>query len=253
MAKLTLEEKERRKEERRQKKWNEAHMMVNGIDHKLCTYCDGWFPSTEEYFYKNKANSIDGLQPYCKECNKNKVMLWEKENPEKLKINRKRTNENRKEKLYEYGRISQERGAKRDWRRRNKGKLKEYYIYRKQHKEHEITSSEWNVCKEYFSNECAYCGLSLEEHERKYNQDLHKEHVNHNGSNKLDNCVPSCKICNSSKKDSEFLEWYNEDNPNFNVNKLNRIIKWIDGDYQLYIEPSKPKRKHTKRHKKWFQ
>lgn len=102
------------------------------------------------------------------------------------------------------------------------------------HKTHEITNEEWLLCKEYFNNSCAYCGISYENHKKIYNQDLHKEHVNHVGSNKLDNCVPSCKICNSSKKDKEFLSWYNEDNVVFTKERIDKIHNWLNEDYKKF-------------------
>lgn len=108
------------------------------------------------------------------------------------------------------------------------------------HKTHEISNSEWLNCKRYFNNSCAYCGLHEDEHFIIYagqpkKTDLHKEHVDHTGSNKLDNCVPSCQVCNSSKWAFELEEWYNEENPKFDMKRLNRIHKWLDDDYKLYI------------------
>ena len=34
---------------------------------KICRRCDKEYPSTSEYFYKNKQCK-DGLHPYCKNC-----------------------------------------------------------------------------------------------------------------------------------------------------------------------------------------
>lgn len=92
------------------------------------------------------------------------------------------------------------------------------------------------MCKQYFNYECAYCGLPLEEHYIIYAGnlilgDFHKEHVDHFGSNDLSNCVPACKSCNSSKHDFEFNKWYNTDNHKFNIERYNKIIKWLNVDW----------------------
>lgn len=97
-------------------------------------------------------------------------------------------------------------------------------------KNHEISAEEWGICKQYFSNSCAYCGLTEENCLDKYNQVLHKEHVDCNGLNDITNCVPSCKSCNSQKWILSLEEWYNEDNPAFDEERLNRIHKWLSED-----------------------
>jgi len=55
----------------------QKHKVINGVKHKICgkhyvhfSEESPWFPCTEEYFYKDKMNSIDGLNTYCKECAK---------------------------------------------------------------------------------------------------------------------------------------------------------------------------------------
>ena len=120
-------------------------------------------------------------------------------------------------------------------------KVKEHNQYRYQHKKHEISKKEWNSCKQYFNYKCAYCGMTEEDHKKIVNQQLHKEHVNHFGSNGLENCVPSCKTCNSSKHTYELDEWYNEKNPNFTQERLNKIKAWMNNDYKKYVHKQKDK------------
>lgn len=236
MSKLTKEEKERRLAERRKLKYNETHKLINGIDHKLCNKCCEWVECNESNFYKNKSNGVDGFHPYCKKCAINKTLEWEEKNPEKLKINRKRTDENRKEKHKLYRHISKERGYQDWWRRNNSEKLKEYQRKRNKEKKHEINNEEWLSCKAYFEHKCAYCGITEKEHKSIHKQQLHKEHVKHGGSNKLDNCVPACKNCNSQKRDYEFLDWYNTNNPIFNQERIDKINKWLNKDYKLFMK-----------------
>ena len=127
----------------------------------------------------------------------------------------------------------------RNWRINNKEKIKTYYEER-QHKNHKISKIEWEACKEYFNYEYAYCGLPIEEHIIKFKGklkqgDFHKEHVDYDGANDLSNCVPSCKICNSSKHKYTLEEWYNENNSNYTKGRYDKIIKWINEDYKQYI------------------
>jgi len=163
--------------------------------------------------------------------------LWDKEHPEqRRKIARK---QNMKTKSMELRRgwssIRRNDGTFSQWQKENPEKLKQYEEKRKI-KKHEINEEEWENCKRYFDYQCAYCGMSIEEHKNLYGQDFHKEHVDDDGSNKLDNCVPSCKICNSSKWKFDLEEWYNEDKIFYSENRKNKIIKWIMNDYKQYIK-----------------
>jgi hypothetical protein len=201
------------------------------------------FPATTEYFYKNKS-SKDGLDPYCKEDKKRRSRLWETnpDNNEKLRANKVRNNQ--KPNVKRVKKINNER-------RRKEGKFQEYYYnnpskyqgYREErkHKIHEISETEWQCCKDYFLNECAYCGLHISEHFNYYAKnliwtDFHKEHVDDEGSNNLSNCVPSCKSCNCQKWSYSLDEWYNIRNSVFQVLRLDKINKWLYEDYKKYIE-----------------
>jgi len=122
----------------------------------------------------------------------------------------------------------------------------------RQHKNHNITKGEWESCKKYFDYKCAYCGFPIEDHYRIYagklqKIDLHKEHVDHEGSSDLSNCVPSCKTCNDFKHKFELDEWYNKYNINYTKERYDKIIKWITEDYEQYIEEHKPKGKYVRK------
>jgi 5-methylcytosine-specific restriction endonuclease McrA len=116
------------------------------------------------------------------------------------------------------------------------------YTRERSNKNHKITKIEWESCKKYFDNKSAYCGFDDQEHKKLYNQQLHKEHVIHNGENDLSNCVPSCKHCNSQKWEFTLEEWYNEGNPSYTKERYDKIIKWLKEDYKQF--PSKRKNKH---------
>ena len=66
----------------------------------------------------------------------------------------------------------------------------------------ELTEQQWQITKNYFNNECCYCGSK---------EELTKDHIkplNNGGELTMSNVVPCCKSCNSSKKDKEMLSWY---------------------------------------------
>lgn len=240
---LSKQEKERRKLERRQKKWDEAHKIIDGIDHKICNDCDSYFPATGDYFYLNTKNSIDGLYPYCITCAKIQADNWAANNYER-RLELKRNNNKAPQ-----ARINQRENTRRkrangyydEFFKKHPEKLKEYRDRRMSNKEHTISTKEWVACKDYFNNACAYCGLLSEEHlvSRKgkiINMDLHKEHVIDSGANDLSNCIPSCRDCNSSKWKFPFDDWFNVDNPVFTDKRLAKIYTWLDNDYKRFID-----------------
>jgi HNH endonuclease len=234
---LSPEEKQRRKEQRRKDKWNREHKDIKGIDHKLCSECKEWKPSDSDNFYKNKANSIDGLHLCCKKCAVKKSISWNINNPEKVR-KYARESVKRPDRLpyvKEQKRRYIERGKRAEWERNNREKLRQYSEHKRLNGTHIISSEEWIHCKKYFDNACAYCGISEELHKEKHNQNLHKEHVQHDGLNDLSNCVPACKACNSSKRDYRLEEWYNNDKKFYAEWKLNKIIKWIQDDHKNFM------------------
>ena len=90
-----------------------------------------------------------------------------------------------------------------------------------------ISEEEWNNAKEYFKNKegewcCAYCG---EPHEQ-----LEKDHViplSRGGKATYRNIVPSCKKCNVTKNDKEFLIWYLGSTV-YDTERLNKILSYIN-------------------------
>lgn len=213
------------------KKWYKVHKVIDGIDHKLCNYCSEYFPSTLDYFYKNKRNGIDGLHPNCKKCAYYKMRNWIRDNPEGYARLKKRRIEiddpMRLIRSREAAERNRKEGYQKRWRQENRDKLKSYNENRKQNKTHEISKDEWEECLLFFETSCAYCGIHQDEAKNEYGQCLHKEHVYHDGSNKIDNCVPACRSCNSRKWTYEFEYWYQEGLDVFDENRLVKIKQWL--------------------------
>lgn len=192
-------------------------------------------------FYSQNKKKASGekyiyYQPECKECaikrSQNRYnndvesgreysRKWARENKERHKAMKQEWDLNNEEYV---------KGLRSLWRKENTDKLKVYGIERRMNKKHDITDTEWFDCIDYFNGGCAYCGLSESDQYELYNEQFHKEHVFHDGSNYIDNCVPSCKSCNTSKHMSDFSEWYNIGNPSFSQSRYERIVKWMTVD-----------------------
>jgi hypothetical protein len=234
---LSVEEKLRRKEERRLKRWNETHKIIDGIDHKKCNYCHEYKPATTEKFHKAKTS--DGLQGHCKDCCNVKFWIWKEEFPEKYEKQKKdrvsRDDPMRLIRSREAAERNRKEGYQKKWRQDNRNKLKEYN-YNHLHKVHEISKEEWGNCKLYFNSSCAYCGIDEELAREEQGHRLHMEHAINQGANDLSNCIPACRSCNSQKWERDYDEWYTEENPKFDKLKLDKINKWFNGDYLKYKE-----------------
>jgi hypothetical protein len=183
--------------------------------------------------------------PYCIKCNREKSLQNRNENRDRAIQNNKEWKLQNRDRYLDYlsdyhkDNREYESAYMSEWQRNNKDKLKLYAEFREMHKTHEITPEEWENCKNYFNYRCAYCNLAIEEHYIKYKGklrlgDFHKDHVNHKGANDLSNCIPACKICNSSKHQYTIDEWYNLENENFSTERLDKIIKWLDKDFLEY-------------------
>jgi hypothetical protein len=233
---------------RRKNYWNNRK-EEGGIIYKKCSGCNEWFPETTEYFYMcNKSKPERGLTNKCKKCS----IEESKKNYDPIR-HTELTNfyyhndpdYKKRKKSYNY--TEKEKDRQKQWRKENVNKINEYSKQRREHKKHNINPLEWQKCKEYFNNQCAYCGMTEQESKNKFNETLHKEHVEHNGLNNLSNCVPACKSCNSFKHTLTLDEFYNSDNPNYTQEKYNKILQWINYDHKLYIMPEKPKRENKKK------
>lgn len=122
-----------------------------------------------------------------------------------------------------------------NYRKENPQKMKKYAKARL-HRNHKISKTEWESCKEYFNYSCAYCGMLESQHMKRYNnRHLHKEHVDHLGSIFLNNCVTACYRCNSSKRTYDMQTWYRKQDF-FDEKRLGKIIQWINVDCNHYMD-----------------
>lgn len=94
--------------------------------------------------------------------------------------------------------------------------------------ESELTEEEWEFCQRYFNRECAYCGSG---------GTLSKDHLDplkNGGTLTFSNVVPACTSCNSSKKDNNWLSWYQsrEFYDQYKASKISEFIKFATGHFE---------------------
>jgi hypothetical protein len=226
----------------------------NGITERYCNTCGEWKEeNTDNFYLRNKSKPEKGYGSECKICASKRSYEIQLKNPERTTKSKQKYYQNNLDKWYndriEYYKTHDGKEIQKRWYQNNPEKAKENQQYRQKHKMHDITNEQWQACKEYFNNSCAYCGLPIEKHtatrnNKTINMDLHKEHVDDEGSNGLENCVPSCQSCNSSKRQYKLGVWYSPKNKRrggkvFLQERLDKINKWITEDYKQYINITK--------------
>lgn len=223
---------------------------TNEVNSKACSKCSRELPGTPEYFYRNNTTK-DGLRYECKDCHKPKLTTKKEHVPEGYKkcsecdqVLPASTKYFCRKKAGKYGLDSRCKKCDAEYRNKHKDRAKEYHrlnyiqnkevigqrnsewhrknksslIVRKQRRRARqrklpatLTEIQWIEMKAHFNNECAYCGMTEEQHYVEYNEQLHQEHfipLSNGGEYTHNNIIPSCRKCNASKHDGNFFEWY---------------------------------------------
>lgn len=151
------------------------------------------------YRDENKEKRNETCKRYNKE-NKEKVKeqvgKWYQKNKVALAKHYKQYRINNKEKVSE---------GNRRWAKDNKDKCNINTQNRRTRKlllPSTFTLEEWECCKVYFGNSCAYCGKKLP---------LEQEHfipITKGGSYSKQNIICACRSCNASKGNRDFEVWY---------------------------------------------
>lgn len=96
-----------------------------------------------------------------------------------------------------------------------------------------LTYEEWEECKAYFDHKCAYCG-----EDKKLTYD-HFIPFSNGGSFKVDNIIPACSTCNSSKSNKSFEQWF-KSKKFYCADRESRIKKYMKlvNDYEKREEIS---------------
>ncbi len=234
------------RDERNKYNYSLTHKIEDGIEYKQCSKCKNWYPSTTEYFYKNKNNKIEGLHSECKICSiarsTKSIDNRREEYLAYLKNYYQETHDKQIEGFHQHrlDSLEEHREYQKNYQRQNKEYFDNYGKIQRDTHQHIISVQEWLNCKQYFENTCAYCGMPLDQHLHLRKGELIlfdfcKDHADFNGLRDLSNCIPACKSCNSHKWQSSIDEWYIESNPVYDKNKLDKIKSWLERDYLKYI------------------
>lgn len=203
---------------------------------KTCNICNKEKPLSE-FYSQNKQSKKRGSyiyhNPECKECTISKSARWNSENKD-------RQNEiSRNYYKTEKGVKNVKRKAKKQkvyfklYQKENLGKFRVYSQTRRAKKlelSTDYTEEDWLSCLEFFDHSCAYCGMSEEENKELYGKVLEQEHVipvSKGGSYTTDNIIPSCRGCNASKYNKDFIEWYQKQDF-FSEDNRERILFYLN-------------------------
>lgn len=158
---------------------------MDSLSHKRCSKCGEWKDRSE--FYKKKSKK-DGLQNWCKACQRVSYANWEKNN-------RDRYNErcrlwsvlHPKEKSKSRRKHDNLHPEQRQARHRNRA-------VREKNAQGTITSKEWRAVLDKYGHKCLRCGRA--------DVELTMDHVKPlslGGTHTIDNVQPLCRLCNCSK------------------------------------------------------
>lgn len=207
---------------------------------EICKSCK------KEYYQENKEHIIKNTRKY------------REENKEHYQQNRKKYNQENKDKIAKQ--IKEYYEENREWfleyrkqyyvenkeyileqvklyRVDNKERYKKYYQQASQRRRavkmklpNTLTIEEWNNIKLYFNNSCSYCGMTEKEHFKEYGEQLHQEHfvpLSRGGEYTHNNIIPSCRMCNASKSNKSFFEWYPKQKF-YNNKKEEKILTFLN-------------------------
>lgn len=204
--------------------------MTDYTSLKRCSKCGVEYPSTPEYFKRDRRISC-GLCAQCKNCDRvyrqaNKEYIsqkrkrhYQKNREHERETNRRYHDANRAEILERQAKYRKTEAFKQSKRKHQyrpdvyarELERQRAYNARKRTKGEGLTRLEWFRAIEYFNGCCAVCGRQL--------HDLFGEHTvsadhwipfSKGGSSNADNMVPLCHGidgCNNSKKDNMPHRW----------------------------------------------
>ncbi|MBE0573322.1 HNH endonuclease [Candidatus Dojkabacteria bacterium] len=203
---------------------------------KMCPKCNQQLPITPEYF---RVRTNGKPQSYCIQCEEVYKKEWyEKTRPAQLEKRKQNYRDNREKRLAqckerqlrlkkelsayikEYYQNNKERieETNKRWRDANADKVRMYQrTYQRTRKGIKLgidkgkpyTPEEWDLVTSFFGDKCVYCGKKT-----KLTMD-HFIPVTSGGSTTLDNIVPACQKCNSSKSNHEPEKWCSPETYNY--------------------------------------
>lgn len=205
----------------------------------------------DKQYYKDNFKKIKKYkeQHYQKNLIKIKKyqIQWRKENAEEIKKYKAQYRKDNLEKIKEYYKNNAEKikKYKAQWRKENpkygaqwckdnpekRRATQHKRIAREKELPATLTLAQWDICKEYFNNKCAYCGK-----DRKLQQE-HFVALSKGGEYTINNIIPACGYCNNSKHNKDFFGWY----PKYEFysktreKKILKYLQFYEGAQQLKL------------------
>lgn len=182
---------------------------------RVCTRCGIEKPIAD---FPKRGNG--GFYSQCYQCVKEITKQYRINNRDKVIARKRKYHKDHKVEIDAYNKQYYQthkdeiQQRVKDWTKANPEQARENGIigihdrrFRKEGLASDFTRSDWKKCKEYFSEggktRCAYCGKPLE----RATID-HVIPIKSGGTNTVNNIVPSCLKCNSTKFDHPMSEWY---------------------------------------------
>jgi len=166
---------------------------------------------------ENKERVTFNLKRYYqenKEFAKKKAAEYRNDNPERIAQWRTAYYENNKERIIDANKL---------YHRNNRDK---YVIINERRRARQrllpatLTNEQWEKCKTYFNNSCAFCG------EKKPLEQEHFIPVTKDGEYSHNNIIPACKSCNDSKNAKSFFVWYPKFK-HYSKQREQKILKYL--------------------------
>ena len=204
---------------------------------KKCSKCERVYPISNENFYTDKRTK-DGLMCLCKLCHCSVSKTYRDNNQKSIAANKRRYLRENRDKI---------NAMQLKYQQENRDKLKRWHKKylntdngrladkRHKHKRRSLkkgllalyTAEQWAACIKYFNYTCCYCG------EKRELQQDHFIPLSNNGEYTVNNVVPACWSCNSSKRAIDFFKWYPAQRF-YSVQREKRILKYLNyGKYNL--------------------
>lgn len=216
---LEKERKSRQENKERYSEYNRKWYQKNKKHHKKYR---------RKYYEENKEQILKTNKKYRLE-NRDEILeqkrQWYQDNKEDARANTREWYKENKEKRANYNKIYSRKNAD------IVNSISQRYRARKNNLPSTLKSEEWQQIKEDFNFKCAYCGMTEEEHLMEFDERLHQEHfipVSRGGGYTQRNIIPSCKSCNSSKGDKDFVKWY-KGHEGYSKDRENSILEYLGG------------------------
>ena len=140
-----------------------------------------------------------------------------------------------KEKIKKYRQSDKGKKAKRKYEQSEKGQVVQFNANNRRRSKEQIqgngiTTTQWIEMMNFFKWKCAYSDMRIDKNNRSID---HIIALNNGGLNEIWNCVPMYKPYNSSKKTSDMLEWYKQQDF-YSEERLQKIYEWQEYAYNKW-------------------